>query len=167
MSGADYLLLTVLLVSTVAGAMRGFIRETIALAAWVLGVWLAWEFPQWVYPWLGGALADPPVREWAARIAIVAVTLLVGALLGAIVSRTVRSATVLGPMDRALGLLFGAARGAVVVAVLVLAGQALRLDREPWWRGSKLMPYASVAASAVDSIGRRAVDATASIERGD
>lgn len=167
MSGADYLLLAVLVISVVAGTIRGFIREAIALGAWILGVWLAWKFPQWAYPWLGGALAEPPAREWAARVVIVAVTLLAGTLLGAIVSWTVRAATVLGPLDRALGLVFGAVRGVVIVAVFVLVGQALRLDGESWWRSSKLLPYASVAAHAVDSIGRRAVGATAALERGD
>lgn len=167
MTGADYLLLAVLVVSVVAGTIRGFIREAIALAAWMLGIWLAWKFPQWAYPWLGGALAEPPVREWAARVIIVAVTLLAGALIGAIISWSVRSATVLGPLDRALGLVFGAVRGVVIVAVFVLVGEALRLNGEAWWKSSKLLPYASVAAHAVDSIGRRAVDATAAIERGD
>lgn len=167
MSGADYLLVAVLLVSVVAGAIRGFIREAIALGAWVLGVWLAWKFPQWAYPWLGGALSDPPVRDWAARVVIVTATLLAGALIGAVVSWTVRAAVVLGPIDRVLGVVFGAVRGVVIVAVFVLVGQALRLDGEPWWKRSKLLPYASVAAHAVDSMGRRAADVAASVNRGD
>jgi membrane protein required for colicin V production len=161
MAGADYLILAVLIVSVVAGGVRGFVREAIALAAWILGIWLAWKYPQWAHPWLGGALADPPVRDWAARVVIVTATLLVGAAVGLLVSWTVRAAVVLGPIDRILGVLFGAVRGVLIVAVFVLVGQALKLDGEKWWRQSKLLPYAGVAAHAVDSLGRRAVDAAA------
>jgi membrane protein required for colicin V production len=159
MAGADYLILAVLLVSIVAGGVRGFVREAIALAAWILGIWLAWKFPQWAYPWLGGALAEQPFRDWAARVAILTATLLVGALIGAIVSWTVRAAVVLGPIDRMLGVVFGAFRGVLIVAVFVLVGQAVRLDGEKWWERSKLLPYAGAVARAVDSLGRRAVDA--------
>jgi membrane protein required for colicin V production len=149
MAGADYLILAVLIVSVVAGAVRGFVREAIALAAWILGIWLAWKFPHWAYPWLGGALADPPARDWAARVIIVAAP------------TSSVAAVVLGPIDRILGVLFGAVRGVLIVAVFVLAGEALKLDGEPWWRRSTLLPYAGVTARAVDRLGRRAVEAAA------
>ena len=50
-------------------------------------------------------------------------------------------------VDRLLGLFFGFVRGGVVVAVLVLLGQFLELDRVEWWGESRLMPYASEVAS--------------------
>mgnify|MGYP000518924569 CR=1 FL=1 len=56
----------------------------------------------------------------------------------------------LGPgADRALGALFGTARGLLLV-ILIIAGAGLTvLDREPWWQSSVLIqslePYAAWA----------------------
>ena len=58
MDGADHLFAIILLVSGAVGFFRGFIRESIALAAWLVGLWLAWHFAYIVNPWLGGALAS-------------------------------------------------------------------------------------------------------------
>ena len=50
-----------------------------------------------------------------------------------------------------LGLVTGFVRGAVVVAVFVLLGQFVQLTQTSWWRGSRLMPYASEAAGWLQS----------------
>ena len=44
MDGADHIFAIILLVSGAVGYFRGFIRESIALVAWLLGLWLAWHF---------------------------------------------------------------------------------------------------------------------------
>jgi membrane protein required for colicin V production len=154
MAGADYLIVAVLAVSVIVGFARGFIREAIALAAWVIGVWLAWRFPEFVYPYLGGLVAETPARDWAARTIIVVAALLLGAMVGAIVSWTVRAAVVLATIDRIVGVIFGAVRGVVIVAVLVVIGQALHLDSQSWWTRSRLLPYAGVVASSLSGVAR-------------
>ena len=45
-------------------------------------------------------------------------------------------------VDRILGFVFGLTRGAVLVGFGVMAGHALRLDGESWWKRATLMPYA-------------------------
>jgi hypothetical protein len=54
MGGADHLFAIILLVSGILGVLRGFIRETISLMSWLLGLWLAWHFAYLLNPWLGG-----------------------------------------------------------------------------------------------------------------
>ena len=39
-----------------------------------------------------------------------------------------------------LGVLFGVARGVVIVAILVLLAGLTALPRDPWWGGSSLLP---------------------------
>ena len=39
------------------GAIRGFLRESVALLGWLVGLWLAWRYAGRVEPYLGGALA--------------------------------------------------------------------------------------------------------------
>jgi membrane protein required for colicin V production len=40
-----------------------------------------------------------------------------------------------------LGMVFGVARGALVVAILVLLARATPLPQDPWWRDSVLLGH--------------------------
>ena len=88
------------------------------------------------------------MRPWAARVIIVALILLFGAALGAIIAHYVRLSIFSG-MDRFLGFLFGAVRGVVLIGVFVILGQLLKLDGEAWWRHSMLLPYGHSLANGL------------------
>ena len=156
MDGADHIFAIILLVSGTVGFFRGFIRESISLLAWLVGLWLAWHFAYVVNPWLGGALAEPGVREWTGRAVVLLLVLLVGALTGSIVSHFMRRALGLASLDRILGAAFGLMRGAVIIGLLVLAGRAVELDREPWWDRTKSMPAAAAIANWIERYARPA-----------
>ena len=156
MDGADHLFAIILLVSGAVGFFRGFIRESIALASWLIGLWLAWHFAYLVNPWLGGALAEPGVREWTGRAIVLLLVLLFGALVGSIVSHYARRAVGLAAMDRILGAAFGLARGVIVIGLLVLAGRAANLDLEPWWERTHSMPAAETVANWLERYARPA-----------
>ena len=147
MDGADHVFAIILLVSGAVGYFRGFIRESISLVAWLLGLWLAWHFAYVVFPWLGSTLSEPAVREWTGRAIVLLLVLLIGALVGSIVSHFVRRAVGLAALDRLLGALFGLMRGVVIIGLLVLAGRAVNLDLEPWWEQTKSMPAAEAVAN--------------------
>lgn len=151
MDGADHLFAIILLVSGVLGGFRGFIREAISLLSWLIGLWLAWHFAYLVNPWLGGGLAEPGIREWVGRAIVLFVVLLVGAGVGAVVGYFVRRAAGLAVVDRALGALFGLMRGVIVIGLVVLAGQAVELDGEPWWQRTRSMPAAEAVANWLES----------------
>lgn len=158
MSGIDYAFILILLVSLVAGALRGFIREAISLLSWLIGLWLAWHFSHILYPYLGGALAAPGLREWVARIVLLVALLLLGSAIGALVGYLVHRAAGLAATDRVLGVLFGAIRALVVVGVFVMIGRGLDLDGEAWWTDSRLMPYAEHAASWLERYAEPALE---------
>jgi membrane protein required for colicin V production len=148
MNTADYLLIAVIALSAIVGAVRGFLREAIALGAWILALFVAWHFSDVIEPHLGGLLAAHYVRPWAARVIIVALILLFGAGLGAIVGHYARLSIFSG-LDRFLGFLFGAARGVVLIGVFVILGRLLKLDGEIWWRHSMLIPYGDSVANGL------------------
>lgn len=156
MTGADHLFAIILLLSGVLGYFRGFIRESISLVTWLLALWLAWHFAYLVNPWLGGALAEPGIREWTGRAIVFFVVILVGSGVGALVAHLARRAAGLAIMDRLLGAFFGLIRGAIVIGLLVIAGRAVNLDLEPWWQKSKSMPAADAAANWVEQYARPA-----------
>jgi membrane protein required for colicin V production len=147
MDGADHIFAIILLVSGAMGFFRGFIRESIALLSWLVGLWLAWHFAYVVDPWLGGALSEPGVREWTGRAIVLLLVLLFGSLVGSVVSHFARRAVGLAAMDRTLGAAFGLVRGVVVVGLLVLAARAANLDLEPWWERTRSMPAAEAVAN--------------------
>jgi membrane protein required for colicin V production len=151
MNGADLLILSVLVISMLLGLVRGFVREAIALLAWLGGMWLAWRYAPLLEPYLGGAVGDPPVSTWTARGLIVLFVLFVGWMVSAILSHLLQHSGLSILVDRVLGATFGVLRGAVVVAVFVLLGQFVELTQVEWWRESRLLPYASELAGWIQT----------------
>jgi membrane protein required for colicin V production len=140
LTGADVLILVVLLGSTLIGLLRGFVREAVSLAFWIVAIWAAWKFGPIVEPRLGGLLADPKIAPWVGRFVILILVLLIGWVIGMLLSYFTRSMG-LGPLDRAIGLLFGILRGMILVGLLIIGGELLHLNQENWWGRSKLVPY--------------------------
>lgn len=146
MNGADYLILGILTFSVLLGMYRGFLREAIALLAWLGGLWLAWRYAPVVEPLLGGLVGTPPVSTWTARTVIVVVVIIAGWLLAGLLTQLVRHSGLSLALDRLLGMFFGVLRGAVVIAALVLLAQFAQLEQVKWWKKSLLLPYAEECA---------------------
>lgn len=144
MTGADVLILLVFLGSSLIGLLRGFIREAVSLVFWVGALVAAWKFGPVVEPHLGGLLADPSVSPWVGRLVILVLVLLVGWVVGMLSSYFTRSLG-LGPLDRVIGLLFGALRGGVLVGLMIIGAELLHLNHEEWWNRSKLVPFGETA----------------------
>src|SRR5882757_2352681 len=140
MTGADVLILLLLLASTAIGLLRGFVREAASLVFWIIAIWAAWKFGTVVEPHLGGLLADPSVAPWVGRLVILVLILLVGWVAGMLLSYFTRSIG-LGPLDRVIGVLFGIVRGMVLVGLIIIGGELLHMNQEDWWNRSKLVPY--------------------------
>ena len=148
MNWIDYLLIALTVISCVVGVLRGLLREVIALVTWVAAVWIAWHYAAVLEPRLGGALANEGVRTWAARSIIFLAVVLIGSCIGAIVGRVVRL-SIFSATDRFFGGIFGFLRGLVMIGLFVMLCHALRLNGEPWWRGSTLIPYGERAANVL------------------
>ena len=140
----DYLIIAAILISAVAGALRGFLRESVALGTWIVALFLAWHFSDLIEPYLGGLLADSAVRPWAARVIITVLVLLIGAAVGALLGHFVRLSIFSG-MDRLL-------RGFLLLGVFVILGQLLQLPAEGWWRHSLMIPYGESIANGLRSL---------------
>jgi membrane protein required for colicin V production len=148
MNVTDYLVIAAVAVSAIVGAMRGFLREAVALVTWLLALFVAWHFSDLVEPHLGGLLAGSYVKPWAARVIIVILILLIGAGVGALLNHFVRLSIFSG-MDRFLGFVFGFLRGLVLLGVFAILCQLLRVDDEKWWRRSLLAPYGESIANGL------------------
>jgi membrane protein required for colicin V production len=161
MTPVDIILVAIVFISMLFGAIRGFLRESIALLGWLVGLWLAWRYAPELEPYLGGALAGTELQVWVARLillfAAVIAAWLIGSLLGYLVQR---SGLTLG-LDRMLGAVFGIVRGAVIVGFAVMLADAAQLRGEDWWKSSKLIPVGEEMASILRGYvetGRRVIE---------
>jgi membrane protein required for colicin V production len=146
MNGADYIIIGVLSVSMLLGMARGFIRESIALLAWLGGIWLAWRYAPLLQPYLDSMPGGELAQAWTARAIILITVLIVGWLVATILTYMLRHSGLSITIDRLLGMLFGVLRAAVVIALVILLAQYLQLEQTRWWKRSTLLPYATATA---------------------
>jgi len=164
MTAADVLIVLVVLSSTIAGLLRGFIREAVSLVFWILAIWAAWKWGPLVEPHLGGLLAGPNVAPWVGRLVVLVLVLLIGWAVGLLLSYFTHGIG-LGFMDRGMGLLFGLMRGAVLVGLMIIAGELLHLNQEDWWNRSKLVPYGETLGDWLRAMVGEKGDPWAKLER--
>lgn len=147
----DYIILAIILLSAVAGLVRGFLKEVCSLVTWVLAIWLAWRLGPSLAPHLGGLLEKEPYGLWAGRAIVFVAVLVVGAIIGFAVNHFVRLSLFSG-LDRMLGFLLGLLRGVVITGFVVILAQAVELDDESWWQRSKLVPIVAPVASVLRAV---------------
>lgn len=137
MTAFDYAVLGIIGVSVLLSVLRGFLREVMALLAWVVAFWVANLLTDAVAPLLPAAIPSPELRLLAAFIILFFVTLLLMTLLAITIGQFLKVIGV-GPWDRALGALFGFARGMIMVLVLVLLSGLTQLPKQPLWKNAML-----------------------------
>ena len=138
MNWADYCIVTLIALSMLIGLWRGLMREVISLATWIAAFAIAFLFAESGATHLAPHIEVPSLRLAAAFGGLFLATLLIGGLLGLLAAYLV-DATGLTGTDRLLGGVFGVARGAAIIVVLVLAAGATPLPNDPWWQQSQLL----------------------------
>jgi membrane protein required for colicin V production len=156
MTWFDYAVLAVLGLSATIGVWRGLVREVFALAAWIAAALVTMLFAGEVTAWLPASFTAPLVRTVIAVVALFVGVLVAVSLGGVLVSKLAR-AVGLSLADRTLGGVFGIARGALILLVLVLAAGLTALPKEPFWREARLSAPLETAAIAVRPYLPRAV----------
>jgi len=146
MSGADWVILAVILASVIQAAMRGFFYEAFVVAGSVLGYLLAaWQYPR-LAGWFAPYLKTPWVGEIASFLIIFLAVMFLAAVAGRIMRKVMREAG-LSSFDRVLGGTFGLLRGCLMVAV-ILMGMAAFTPTSKWLGDSQWAPYFLVVGRA-------------------
>lgn len=138
MNWIDYTILGVLGLSVLVGLWRGLVSEVLALVIWVAAFWVAWTCGPAVSARLD-MISHPALRVAAGYALCFVLVLVLGALLRFLVQRLLVS-TGLSGTDRLFGMVFGLARGVLLVCLLVFLCQFTTFTREPSWRTSLLLP---------------------------
>lgn len=140
MNWADWTIVVILAVSCLISIKRGFVKEALSLLVWVAAFVVASIFDERLAVLMTHLIPTPSLRAMTAFAALFAATLVVGAMLNYLIGELVRM-TGLSGTDRLLGMVFGLARGALLVlAVVILLPVLVPVNQDPWWHESALIP---------------------------
>ncbi|MGM0742064.1 MAG: CvpA family protein [Pseudomonadota bacterium] len=119
----DGVVALVIVLSALLAYSRGFVREALAIAGWIVAGILAFMFAPQVEPLVkevpvvGDFIADSCELSMIGAFAVVfAVALIVASLITPLFSSLVQRSA-LGGLDQGIGFLFGVARGVLLVAI--------------------------------------------------
>jgi membrane protein required for colicin V production len=147
----DYTILAIVFISALISVFRGFLKEAISLLGWVMAFWIALTFSDKVAGLFERWIDLPSMRHAIAFFALFVAILIITAVVMFLVRMLVDKTEITGT-DRALGIIFGIARGGVIVGILVLLAGLTALPADPWWRESVLLPHFQVLAVEIRTL---------------
>jgi len=151
MTSFDYVVLAIVGLSIIVSVWRGAVREVLALTAWVIAFLCAQAYAPALSEHLPASLENQALRMLVGFLVVFVVVLALATIAAMLLSKLVRAAG-LGPIDRALGAIFGLLRGMLIVVTLVLVGGLTAAPRHPAWRDAMLSPPLEAAAAVVKTV---------------
>lgn len=144
----DYIIIGIIALSALVGFTRGLLREVLSFVIWLGALFIAWTFHRELAAELTRWFASPTVRLGAAFLVLVFGVLILGGVFGHLLSLLVNKTGLTGT-DRVLGVVFGVARGTILVAMLVFLGALTPLPEDDWWQKSSLVGRFQVVAERI------------------
>ena len=144
---ADLIVIIVLVVSGIFAFVRGFVHEVLGVASWVGAAFVTlYAFPH-VQPYLLNVITVEFIASLITGVGLFLVTLVLFSVLTRILSNRIQQSS-LGALDRSLGLLFGFARGAVIVVLawMALSYMVTEEERPAWIQEAKTRNLAEIGA---------------------
>lgn len=149
----DYAIIAVLLISASLSLIRGFTKEVLSITGWIVSGYAAIFFGPSVKPLLAGYVSIVWVVNGGAMLLVFLVTLIAFSIGGAYIAKTMK-ASPLGPLDRTMGIIFGALRGVFIVCMAYLGVSAVipQDDHPDFIKDAKLRPMLQTGSKAVVAI---------------
>jgi len=136
----DVVIISLVVLSAILSLFRGFVKEALALITWLVALWVAMAFYEELAAWLSQWVAVPSAQKVTAFALLFICVLLLGAMVNYLAGKLVDKTGLTGT-DKMLGMVFGIARGAVIVAILVLLAGLTPVPQDPWWQDSRFLGY--------------------------
>lgn len=140
MTVVDVVVIFVIFLSALFSLIRGFVKEAISLATWIVAIWLAATFAPQLADALPSSIESEAVRQATGFGVLFVLTLMVGAIVNTLVNQVVKK-TGLSGADRIFGVLFGVLRGGLIIIVFVVIGGMTPLPDTEWWQSSTLLQW--------------------------
>lgn len=154
MTALDIVVIVVMVLSAGFAFMRGFVREVLAIVAWVGAAVITYYGFDYAVPIAEKFLPKGPFANIAAGVVLFIVALIVLSILtGTVAKRTSQSG--MSSFDRLFGLVFGLVRGAVLVSLgyIALTWYLPPDKRQPdWLTQSHSRPLLAAGADMLESV---------------
>ncbi len=148
MTVVDVVVIFVIFLSALFSLMRGFVKEAISLATWIIAIWLAATFAPQLADALPSSIESEAVRQATGFGVLFVLTLMLGTVVNMLVSQIVKK-TGLSGADRIFGVAFGVLRGGLIIIVFVIIGGMTPLPETDWWQSSTLLQWFESTAMVI------------------
>ena len=138
MTWVDYSILGVVLLSTLIGLQRGLVREILSLISLGVSLAVGLALSEYVAPLFQDYITTPSMRRMAAFAVLFFAMLLIMALINHVLVTLVEE-TGIHRTDQLLGMVFGLARGTVLVAGVIFLAGFTPFPQDPWWQEAQLI----------------------------
>ncbi|WP_153446651.1 CvpA family protein [Vibrio algicola] len=148
----DFVILGVIGFSALISLVRGFVKEALSLVIWCGAFYIASHYYLKLAAYFTN-IDNEMVRNGAALAALFVATLVVGAIVNYVIAQLVNK-TGLSGTDRVIGVVFGALRGVLIIAVVLFFMDAFTaFPSSDWWKDSQLIPqFSRIIAPFFDHI---------------
>ncbi len=146
-NGFDWIVVVIVCLSMLLSLWRGFVREAMSLAGWVIAFIVANLAAVTLAEAIGDLIANRTGRYIVAWSILFVLTLVLCSLTAKLTSKLIK-ASGLGFLDRILGMGFGAIRGALIVMALVFViREVIPKSERSLLEESELMPHIDLLLS--------------------
>lgn len=150
MNAVDIAVIVVLLASGIFALFRGFVHEVLAVAGWVAALLAAfWGLPL-ARPIAHRFVANQTLADIGSGIVIFLVVLLVVSFITHAVARQVQKSAI-SSVDRALGFLFGLARGVLLCSLAFMVVKWL-VPEPSWLQDARTRPLLEQGARLIEQV---------------
>jgi len=145
----DYVVSVIFLVSIVLSILRGFVREGLSIAGWIVAFIAASSYSSLTEQFLPGEIVGETLRYAIAFVVTFLAVLLITALATMLLSALIKGIG-LGFIDRLLGSVFGFIRALAIVILLVLMAGLTTIPNQVFWHQALLSgPLESIATQVL------------------
>lgn len=167
MNWFDFAVLGLLALSALLAMARGFVKELLSLAGWIIAALVTFMALPYVREPVRNIVKSQTIADIGSGIVIFLVVLVICGIITHALTRRLPSGT-FGFVDGLLGLAFGLARGALLVSLAyLLLNFAFKSDNlPPWVLEAKTKPYLDQGADILKRLnpeewfekGRKAIE---------
>ncbi len=144
----DYVVLGIFLVSVILSVIRGFVRESLSIAGWVVAFIAAGAYTSYFEPFLPTEIIGETLRYSITFVLVFLSVLLITALMTMLLSALIKGIG-LGFIDRLLGSLFGLLRALIIVTIITLIAGLTTVPNQSFWQQAVLSRPLEVIALQV------------------
>ncbi len=150
---ADIFVIAVVVISGIFALFRGLVHEVLAVGSWIgAGFATLYGFSH-ALPYVKQVITVDFFAEVTTGVVLFLAVLIILNILTRMLCQHIRNSS-LGPLDRTLGMLFGFARGAVIVCVAWIAYNYIipQQDHPAWIEEARTKPLVVQGAALLDEL---------------